>query len=268
MDKKITLFGRVFIEVDIRAVTGLHIGGSGADLEIGGLDKEVIRNPVTKEPYIPGSSLRGKMRSQTEKILGRPINSPLGIHVCGEKEMAMDVKGHKGCPVCHIFGIPAGNFPSVTRLVVRDSSMTPASREKLNNAKLDLSFSELKTEVAIDRVTSAATPRTMERVPAGAVFGPVELVFGVYEAADYDRLKVVVDALQLVEDDYLGGAGSRGSGKVCFEKIKIYARSGREYSKQEFFANTEKEPLTSIQDLANKFDELKKWVQANLPMEG
>jgi CRISPR-associated protein Csm3 len=69
MSENITLHGRVFIEAKIVAKTGLHIGGSGSDLEIGGLDKEVIRNPLTKRPYIPGSSLRGKMRSQMEKSL-------------------------------------------------------------------------------------------------------------------------------------------------------------------------------------------------------
>jgi len=82
---EINLFGRVFIESEIEALTGMHIGGSGAGLEIGGLDKEVIRNPLTKRPYIPGSSLRGKMRSQTEKVKGLPQNNRIGqvtIHTC------------------------------------------------------------------------------------------------------------------------------------------------------------------------------------------
>ena len=74
----INLYGRVIITANIIAITGLHIGGSGTGLEIGGVDKAVIRNPLTKQPYIPGSSLRGKMRSQTEKRLGLLQNNPIG----------------------------------------------------------------------------------------------------------------------------------------------------------------------------------------------
>jgi CRISPR-associated protein Csm3 len=102
----------------------------------------------------------------------------------------------------------------------------------------------------------------MERVPAGAVFGPAELVFGIYEKADYVRLKTVIQALQLVEDDYLGGAGSRGSGKVKFSSIKVAARQRDDYSK-----SLEFETFASVQDLANKFDALKSWLETNVPAE-
>ncbi len=74
----INLFGRVIITADILAVTGLHIGGNSTGLEIGGLDKAVIRNPLNDQPYIPGSSIRGKMRSLTEKVKGLPQNNPIG----------------------------------------------------------------------------------------------------------------------------------------------------------------------------------------------
>ncbi|MDX9991139.1 MAG: RAMP superfamily CRISPR-associated protein [Anaerolineales bacterium] len=74
----INLYGRVIITADIKTITGLHIGASNTGLEIGGVDKAVIRNPLTDEPYIPGSSLRGKMRSQTEKVLGASQNNPIG----------------------------------------------------------------------------------------------------------------------------------------------------------------------------------------------
>ena len=270
-DKTITLYGRVFIEATIVAKTGLHIGGSGSDLEIGGLDKEVVRNPLTKRPYIPGSSLRGKMRSLLEKLKGLPQNKSINkikIHTCE------DPNAFSQCPVCTIFGIPAPDkvekwegMPTISRLVVRDAELTDKSAEDLQDARTDLLYAELKTEVAIDRVTSAATPRTMERVPAGAVFGPTELVFSVYEAADYDRLKTVIDALQLVEDDYLGGSGSRGYGKVEFTNIKVYARNGQDYgTKQEFrtFEGTEENP--PVQQLQDAFDELKTWLQTAVPI--
>jgi CRISPR-associated protein Csm3 len=253
----------VIITAEIETVTGLHIGGNSAGLEIGGLDKAVIRNPRNGQPYIPGSSLRGKMRSQTEKVLGLPQNNPIGqatIHVCRIED---DYKKNGGCPVCHVFGVPAEiGYSGPTRLVVRDVALTEASVKELDKINSELRFSELKTEVAIDRVTSAAVPRTMERVPAGAVFGPAELVFGIYEKADYGRLKTVIQALQLVEDDYLGGAGSRGSGKVKFNGIKVTARRRDDYS-----TSTEFGTFASVQELANKFGELKSWLATNVPAE-
>lgn len=261
---EVNLYGRVFINADIEAVTGLHIGGSGAGLEIGGLDKEVIRNPLTKRPYIPGSSLRGKMRSQTEKRLGLSQNNPIGqyvkIHTCQTKE---DYQAKGGCQVCHVFGVPADpEIPGLTRLVVRDVSLNDESAAALDQTKTDLPYAELKTEVAIDRVTSAATPRTLERVPAGAVFGPAEMVFGIYSKADYERLKVVIDAMQLVEDDYLGGSGSRGSGKVRFKNLQVYARARHEYSKPLSFKT-----FDNIQELAQAYQELQTWLIQAVPVE-
>jgi CRISPR type III-A-associated RAMP protein Csm4 len=163
-----------------------------------------------------------------------------------------------------VFGVPAEmEYDNATRLVVRDAELTDTSAKKLQDARTDLLYAELKTEVAIDRVTSAATPRTLERVPAGAEFGPTELVFSIYEAADYDRLKTVIDAMQLVEDDYLGGSGSRGYGKVEFTDIKVYARSRQEYS-----AAPEIKEFASVQELANAFDNLKAWLQEVVPVKG
>jgi CRISPR-associated protein Csm3 len=262
MDTQIKLQGRVFVEAEIRAVTGLHIGGSNTDLEIGGLDKAVIRNPLTKRPYIPGSSLRGKMRSQMEKLLGLPQNRSIGqikIHTCKD---STEFQNKGGCPVCTVFGVPAEmDYDNATRLVVRDAELTDASAQSLMDARTDLLYGELKTEVAIDRVTSAATPRTIERVPAGAVFGPVELVFGIYEAADFNRVKVMIDAVQLVEDDYLGGSGSRGSGKVKFENIHLYTRNGTDYSQKNEYSRT----FDSVQALAAEFNTIRQWLESNIP---
>ncbi len=264
MSNQIQLHGRVFIRANVKALTGLHIGGSNTDLEIGGLDKAVIRNPLTKRPYIPGSSLRGKMRSQMEKLLGLPQNQPIGqvtIHTC-QNEQEFTKNG--GCQVCTVFGAPAEkDYENHTRLVVRDAELTDDSARAMIEARTDLLYGELKTEVAIDRVTSAATPRTLERVPAGAVFGPLELVYGVYEKADFARLKVVTDALQLVEDDYLGGSGSRGSGKVKFEQIELSVRNGSDYSQQIKYPKE----FASIQEVAAEFDEILKWIQSQIVLQ-
>ena len=251
----IKLYGRIFISAKIKTITGLHIGGSGTGLEIGGINNEIIRNPLNNQPYIPGSSLKGKMRSQMERLENSPQNTDIGqavIHTCKSSEE------YATCPVCNVFGIPGGNpdeedFSFPGRLIVRDVALTDKSVEELQDLR-DLPFAEIKTEVTIDRVTSAAVPRSLERVPAGAVFGPAEMVYGIYKDEDFDRLKNVFEAMQLLEDDYLGGSGSRGSGKVKFKDIKISLRSGDNYSTLE-----KHEKFDEVQDILTNFDGLKNW---------
>lgn len=264
MADKIKLYGRVFITCSITTVTGLHIGGSSSGLEIGGVDNTIIRDALSGVPYIPGSSLRGKMRSQLEKTLGLPQNNPIGqqvkIHTC---KTSAEYNANGGCPVCHVFGVPGEvEATGPTLLVVRDVQMDGQSQKDLLQAHTDLAYTELKTEVAIDRVTSAATPRNLERVPAGTVFSPAELVFSIYDADDVDRLRYVVDGLQLIEDDYLGGYGSRGSGKIRFGDLKVTARSSRRYGKEETFNQ-----FTDLQQLEAAFGELLTWVRNTIPVE-
>lgn len=85
----VKLRGRVILTGRIRALTGLHIGGSPGALAIGNVDMPVIRDAVTGRPYIPGSSLKGKMRSLAEKITGAPQNRRIGqdvnIHVAEDR---------------------------------------------------------------------------------------------------------------------------------------------------------------------------------------
>lgn len=221
------LYGRIFIEGTIVVRTGLHIGGSGGSFAIGGVDNPVIVNQITRQPYIPGSSLRGKMRSLTEKYLGEVTGQPIGqieIHSCRN-----DPDHYTNCPICNIYGITAEDFTQPTRLVVRDVSLTTESAEQLLRAKTTLQYTEVKTEVAIDRVTSQANPRDVERVPAGAVFGPMEMVYSIYGDMDIDWLRVLADGMQLLEDDYLGGLGSRGSGKIIFENLVVTLKRAPQY---------------------------------------
>lgn len=231
--KTIKLEGRLFITFDITAQTGLHIGGSDAGIEIGGVDKTVIRDPLTNRPYIPGSSLKGKMRSLLEKYRGLIQNQNIGqyskIHSCQKNE------DYGTCDICQVFGVPGErDFGTPTRLIVRDVHMPDASATRLEG-RTDLPYTEIKTEVSIDRVTSAANPRQMERVPAGVLFGPAELVYTIYSGdecdpdADIQRLTALVEGLQLLEDDYLGGQGSRGAGKVRLGKINVTARFNGTY---------------------------------------
>lgn len=220
------LYGRLVIQGNILVKTGLHIGGSGGAFAIGGVDNPVIVNQVTGQPYIPGSSLRGKMRSLTEKYLGRTTGQRISqsqIHACKTEAEYLE------CPICNIFGITAEDFNWPTRLLVRDVALDPDSAMTIREAKTALPYTEIKTEVAIDRVTSQANPRDVERVPAGAVFGPMELVYNIYSEQDVAWISVLLDAMQLLEDDYLGGHGSRGSGKVVFQNLHLILKRADQY---------------------------------------
>ena len=236
--KTIKLEGRIFINFCIEAQTGLHIGGSDIGIEIGGVDKTVIRDRLTNRPYVPGSSLRGKMRSLLEKYQGLVQNQRIGlgwIHSCQKDER----EKYRNCDVCQVFGVPGElTFGTPTRLVVRDAHMTDRSAESLQD-RTDLPYTEAKTEVSIDRVTSAANPRQIERVPAGAIFGPAELLYTVYNGSECDagkditRLATVLEGLQLLEDDYLGGQGSRGAGQVELKDITIKVRRNYPQEKED-----------------------------------
>ena len=251
-ERKIVLLGRIFVSFDIRTLSGLHVGGSDAGIEIGGIDKTVVRDVLTNKPYIPGSSLKGKMRSLQEKNDGLPQNKKIGkgyIHSC-------ETMGtYKDCAVCQVYGVSGDqDFTSPTRLVVRDTQMKEESAQKLeSSARTDLPYTEVKTEVAIDRVTSKANPRQMERVPADTVFSRGEMVYSIYDGTNCDAKKalehfsIVVQGMKLLEEDYLGGLGSRGSGKVRFERIKVQLRM-----KKDLLA--EPEELSDFDDL-QKFTE-------------
>lgn len=258
-EKRANLYGRVFITGDIRTVTGLHIGGAAGALEVGGVDAPVIRDPLTNRPYVPGSSLRGKMRSLTEKKTGRVQNFRIGkgvhVHICE------DPNDYNACPVCPIFGVP-GDKPASnpTRLVVRDVFLSDASADKLQAAQTDLPFSEVKWEATIDRVTSAAVPRQIERVPAGAEFAGFEMVYSIYHADDIARLITVVEAMQLLEDDYLGGLGSRGGGKIAFQNLGIYARSSKDYGQKVDWP----QKVASVAEVLEHKEELLQWVRGTI----
>ncbi len=223
------LHGKVVISGQIVCKTGLHIGSSQDTLQIGGVDLPVIRAPISREPYVPGSSLKGKLRSTLEYKEGKEFNRNVGternriyIHVCENNEEAY------GCPVCRIFGATAergdtgGNFPA--RLIVRDCQL--ANREEIEEEGVVVT--EIKFENNLDRITAAANPRQIERVPAGARFG-FELIYSVESQSTEDNLEPVFEpehlttdlknllaAMRLVELDALGGHGSRGYGKIDF----------------------------------------------------
>jgi CRISPR-associated protein Csm3 len=261
-ERTIRLVGRIILNFDIEATTGLHIGGATESIDIGGVDKTVIRDPLTKRPYIPGSSLRGKVRSLIEKYTGKQQNKLINqgyIHSCEDAEQ------YQTCEVCRPFGVPGDrNFGTPARLVVRDLHLSDASADRLHDANTDLPFTEVKVEVAIDRVTSQANPRQLERVPAGSDFSGGELVYSFYEGVfsdekknaytldpgqDLEMFDTVLMGMQLLEDDYLGGAGARGSGKVAFKDLRLGIKNGALYpSAAESLHETPYESLAALRD--------------------
>jgi len=271
----VNLYGRIFVRGNIRAMTGLHIGRGKEGLEIGGVDNAVVRDPLTNRPYIPGSSLKGKMRSLWEKmtgaeqsfLIGRIKGKEVRVHVCEDLEM------YQGCPVCPIYGVPGDKGSSnPTRLVVRDVLLSDAEADRLEQqAHTDLPYTEVKWEAAIDRVTSAATPRPMERVPAGTCFESLEMVFSVYEPDDLRRFVHVLEAMQLLQDDYLGGLGSRGSGKIVFESLRISVRSRKDYGREEKWteipqAADDRPQVSLVLEEPNR-EKLVTWLKEQIPFE-
>jgi CRISPR-associated protein Csm3 len=232
--RTIELLAKVIITGDIETKTGLYIGGTGSWLEFAGIDKLVVRNPVTGFPYIPGSSVRGKIRSLLEKELGKEQNKAIKkpdvyIHECHDKE------SYSNCEVCQLFGVsrsvdPEGDFAYPSRLLVRDIPLDPYRKKEgrsksLSQVETDFPYTELKWEATIDRITSSAVPRQFERVPAEVIFSPFEFVLNLFSPHDVILLWHFSQGLVLLENDYLGGMGSRGYGKISFTNISIKVKS-------------------------------------------
>jgi CRISPR-associated protein Csm3 len=213
----IKLNKKIIIKGEIEALSGLMIGGSNTAMSIGGPDKMVIRNPITKEPYIPGSTLKGKMRSLLEISYGYIEKRKMGA-----VEFAHSQNPEHETTL--LFGSASGDANQrPSRIIFRDAKLLNGDSFRDNT---DLPFTESKTEVVIDRVTSAAMPRTFERVPAGARF-ELSIVLNIFEKDRFDEkvlLEHTMKGLQMIQDDYIGGSGSRGSGRVKFSISSIVER--------------------------------------------
>jgi len=255
MTTELILLGKLIIKGKIVLKTGLHIGGTSTDLNIGGVDNSVIKT-ANGVPYIPGSSLKGKLRSLMARAtyeLTRKNFPENRIHSCS----------NVNCSVCSIFGRDTKDMAEVeqpNRLIVRDSFLDIEFFEKLINDQelknLDLEFTEVKYENFIDRLTSAANPRQLERVPPSNKFD-FEMIFNFYSDVDFEHLRTLLSAMKLLEDDYLGGSGTRGSGKIKFEDILFEYRTKEYY--EEKIESKKIEELTELSAL--KFEELKKLIK-------
>jgi CRISPR-associated protein Csm3 len=236
---ELKLIGKLILEGEMRCETGLHVGAGKGSLEIGGSD-----NPVAKDafgrPYVPGSSLRGKIRALLEQSSGLAVPTEL-VYLSRRKgqEVRIHQSDRPDDEICLLFGRNPGRMERVqgdpletslatpARLAVFDApldleSITPQMRENLDDE-----LTEVKNENAIDRITSQANPRTIERVPAGARFR-ARFVMDVLCEEDAALFPRVLEGLRLLEDDSLGGGGSRGSGRVSFAGLRLVWR-GRNY---------------------------------------
>lgn len=227
--KRVT--GKIFVRGTLTALTGLHIGGNSVGMAIGGADSVVVRNPLTNDPYIPGSSLRGKMRALLERVRGEENsnNNNEGGFSLSKKDEALAGE-NPDTSLGKLFGVAAEKSAEPTRLIVRDALLTEKSRDELLSApNADMPMTEVKTEVWIDRITSAANPRQIERVPAGAKF-TFELVLTLIEGDDHKHfLNLLFEGLRLVQADTLGGSGSRGYGQVEFRVTSLTQRTAEHY---------------------------------------
>ncbi len=207
------------IKGKITCLSGLSIGGTDSAIHIGGIDKYIIRNPVTKQPFIPGSSLKGKMRSLLEVVLGK-------VESDGSPHKYISACPKEKCPICLLFGSAAGsgNELGPGRLIFRDALLTKDSADLLEKVgkKEGLNYTEMKTEVSINRWSAKSVGlRTMERVPAGAEFD-LTLDIRLFEDDDESQvLNWIKQGLFLIQNDALGGSGSRGYGRVVFEGLKV-----------------------------------------------
>ena len=210
------------IKGNIILKSGLHIGAGDTEMHIGGIDNTVVRHPHTQEPYIPGSSLKGKVRSLLEmksglmpKTKGAPLQAKNLHDLEGEQRQEC-------FKILKLFGSSGADAEEIaefgpTRVSFADCPLSEKSRE---NAKEErLSFFEVKSETAIDRISGTAKSgslRFIERVPADTEFD-FTVCLKMLGEEDDELFDYLLLGLKLLEMDALGGSGSRGYGKIEFD---------------------------------------------------
>ena len=194
------MYGKIRISGNILVKTGMHIGGSGAFAAIGAVDSPIIRDARTNLPMIPGSSLKGKMRSLLAKEFNERVVEPNEDH---ER-------------ITRLFGSSKKGNIKRSRLLFSD--MVLKNEEELRDAGLQ-SMTEVKFENSISRATAVANPRQIERVVRGSVF-KLDLIYELEEEQEFlEDMETLAEAMKLLQYDYLGGNGSRGYGKIQFQDI-------------------------------------------------
>lgn len=194
------------LKVKLELLTGLHIGSGNDKLQIGGVDSAVIKDPVSKLPYIPGSSLKGKIRCllETEGKYKGELDEKLNVYFGFNNSFIKENDSKK-----------EGKTPeSPTRIIFRDLFLCETDKEKFLKGAISTEF---KTEIVIDRQKGKAKDgglRTIERVPRSMIFEG-DIVIRYAKKEELEEIKSTLgEAIELLNNDYLGGSGSRGYGAV------------------------------------------------------
>lgn len=198
------MYAKLQIKGDIVVKTGMHIGGSSAFAAIGAVDAPIMRDAGTNLPMIPGSSLKGKMRS----LLAKEYNRTLANLPDDDAERLI-----------RLFGSAKGK-PQRSRVLFSD--MVLANEQELRKAGLQ-SMTEVKFENSINRATAVANPRQIERVVRGSVF-ELDLIYEVEKQTPeevMEDMETLAEGMKLLQYDYLGGSGSRGYGKISFRDLTV-----------------------------------------------
>ncbi|HZT18956.1 MAG TPA: type III-A CRISPR-associated RAMP protein Csm3 [Dongiaceae bacterium] len=209
------------IKATLELLTGLHIGAGELEMRIGGVDNTVVKHPITQQPYIPGSSLKGRIRSLLEWRSGAVQEKPLGFK---DMERAAGAQRAEVERILMLFGLSGGDSLDEsearrigpTRVSLHDAPLAEDFVKEIVGSNLPLT--EIKSENSINRISGTAlNPRQTERVPAGARFS-FRATLRVFEG-DPELMPVLLQGLRLLELDSLGGSGSRGYGKLRFAGI-------------------------------------------------
>lgn len=194
------MYSKIQITGQIEVITGMHIGGSSAFAAIGAIDSPVIKDSRTNLPLIPGSSLKGKIRTLLARKYNKKIVNPNEDVEC----------------IARVFGSAGNNKPIRSRLIFSD--MLLSNEDELRQRSVQ-SLTEVKFENTINRQTAVANPRQIERVIRGAKFD-LDIIYEVEKEEDVvEDLKILAEGMKMLQYDYLGGSGSRGYGKIKFEDI-------------------------------------------------
>jgi len=271
------LYGKIFIEGIVECQSGLHIGAGKEKLEIGGVDAPVIRDPLTQAPYIPGSSLKGKLRSLFERkiegekrkeayqksdetkrkeelrqieesfyaVVATPGGKKVRIHICGDDET---------CPICRLFGSTVKDGPNIpSPLLVRDLPLLNL-KELQDKTESEKHYTELKMENVLDRITAHSHPREIERVPRGAKFA-LKIVYDITRENRNqikEDVKTVLETLKMIQDGGLGENSTRGSGEVEIDLSGLGCRSVGYY--QHYKDQRERENFEKLLPINNVVD--------------
>lgn len=203
------MYTKIQIKGTIEVLTGMHIGGSSAFAAIGAVDSPVIKDVITGYPMIPGSSLKGKMRTLLAKAYNESVaNNP-----------------NQDCErIKRVFG--SAEKGNIRKSRIQVSDMILSNDKDLRNKGLN-SLTEVKFENTINRATAAANPRQIERVVRDSLFN-LDILYEVDNSDDlYEDIELIADALKMLQFDYLGGSGSRGYGKVKFTNLHAKAAIGQ-----------------------------------------